>query len=326
MTGEVTSCSGAPRDLGFDQGRACRRILREGVAQAGLRTARRRLPNLRPWSSGPILGAGLGREIIRHYPHISERMAGLALGADLPLESLVSYMEARTRSDSPVRRPARALAAAGSAPWLVRECPSSSGTSQSWTLRRSQPEVGFASVEVTVPWLASAVAGVNQAGLAAAIVVNDATAMKMDKGQGAIALLLIQECLQQFASLESCLDWCRKRPSACDARVLFADASGEIASIEMDRRERRVVRSQEGMLAEGIAGDALAAPAAEAGTVAGMPDWDSLQGPTEVSTTGPNGTASPRSAWVRLIPGERQLVWAGVGAEPIVLVAGEGGT
>lgn len=325
MTWEVTSCSGAPRDLGFDQGRACRDILREGIAQAGLRTARRRLPNLRPWSSGPVLGTGLGREIIRHYPHLSERMAGLALGADLPLESLVSYMEARANSDSPVCRPARALAAAGPVPWLAREFPSGSGTNHGWTLRRSRPEVGFASVEVTVPWLASAVAGVNEAGLAAAIVVNESTAMATDSAHGAIALLLIQECLQQFASLDSCLDWCSKRPSACDARILFADASGEIASIDMDRSERRVVRSREGVLAEGIASDSLAAPAAEAGTVAGMPDWDSLPGPVEVATAGANRTASAGSAWVRLIPGERRLVWVGFGAEETILVADESG-
>ena len=56
MTQEVTSCSGAPRDLGFEQGRVHRNQLRNGVEQAGLRTLRRRLPTLRAWSSGPVLG------------------------------------------------------------------------------------------------------------------------------------------------------------------------------------------------------------------------------------------------------------------------------
>jgi hypothetical protein len=300
VTREVTSCSGAPRDLGFEQGRVHRNQLRNGVEQAGLRTLRRRFPTLRAWSSGPVLGAGFGQEMIRHYPHLSERMAGLALGADLPLESLVSYMEARETSDSPGRRPTRAVAVAGPGSWLAREFPGEGSSNPLWTLRRSQPEVGFASVEVTVPWLASAVAGVNEEGLAAVIVAHDSAGTATD---ATIALLLIQDCLQQFASLDGCLDWCSKRPSAGGARILFADATGEIASIDMDRRDRRIVRSHEGTLEEGMDAESLAVSAFDVGS------RDVSEG------------SSPQGAWVRLIPNERRLVWAGGGADPTVLVA-----
>ena len=44
------------------------------------------------------------------------------------------------------------------------------GAHGEWVLRRSRPEVGFASVEVTLPWLATAIAGINEGGVAVAMV------------------------------------------------------------------------------------------------------------------------------------------------------------
>lgn len=322
MIEEVTSCSGAPRDLGFDQGRACRNALREGFARAGLKTGRSRFPSLRPWSSGPVLGSGLGREIIRHYPHLSERMAGLAQGADVPLDSLVSYMNARVVSATSIHRSARALAAAGSSSWLARELPSAGEANQGWTLRRSQPEVGFESVEVTLPWLASAVAGVNEEGLAATIVVQEPTSGEVETGPGLFSLLLIQECLQQFSSLEGCVDWCTKRPSAEDARILFADSSGEIASVEMVQGERGVVRARVGFLAAGTESESSEGVPVDTDESTGAELWDAFLGGSRAAPSVPSAKEPPVAASVRLIPAERRLVWDRVGAAETVLVAG----
>ncbi|MCZ6784692.1 MAG: hypothetical protein O7G30_15435, partial [Proteobacteria bacterium] len=117
----------------------------------------------------------------------------------------------------------------------------------SWILRRSRPEVGFESVEVTLPWLASSVAGVNVRGLAAALAVGVGP-----DDAGSTAPLLVQECLQRFEHLDAALDWCLKRPVSGTGCVILSDASGESAAVEIGAVYRRVRRPAEGIL---VAGD-----------------------------------------------------------------------
>ena len=45
------------------------------------------------------------------------------------------------------------------------------------------------------------------------------------------ALLLVQECLQRFSSVDSARDWCGRRPADEGFALLFADADGEIAAL-----------------------------------------------------------------------------------------------
>ena len=74
-------CAGAPRDLGLDQGRALRGILREAFERSPLHE-RWPLP----------LGAAharLARDLKRHFPHLAESLAGLAAGAGVPERWLV---------------------------------------------------------------------------------------------------------------------------------------------------------------------------------------------------------------------------------------------
>jgi hypothetical protein len=99
--------------------------------------------------------------------------------------------------------------------------------------------VGFASLEVTLPWLVSSVAGVNSAGLCAVL----ASIPRSIPGTDPPSLLLVQECLQRFEGIEGALDWCLQRPASGDLSLLLADASGALASIELRGRERRLARS-----------------------------------------------------------------------------------
>jgi len=62
---------------------------------------------------------------------------------------------------------------------------------------------------------------------------------------------LATDCLQRFATLGACLEWCSARPGDGPATLLFADASGEIAGIELAPGRRRVLRCAEGWLAVG---------------------------------------------------------------------------
>ena len=304
---ESIECEGAPRDLGFAQGRACKDAVRDHVSRSGARLRRRQrvpavLNALAPWSSGPVLGESAGREIIRHYPHLAERMAGLALGADLPLESLVaSLSQPAPSSSATLNAPGTALAvgAAGTAQegqvFATRSLAPSLVPGAGWVLRHSRPEVGFASVEVTLPWLASSIAGVNTEGVAVLLARSD-----ISDGRGAPPALLVQECLQRFANIDGCLDWCLKRSASGRALLFIAQASGGVAAVEFEGSERRVIRPSDGLLIEG------ARPAAEAklrkaraAVDAEAIDWVSLAG---------GGERPPGSLTLELLPSSRRLI------------------
>ena len=259
-------CEGAPRDLGRDQGRACAAALREGFAAE---------PLLRRWRLrlGRASGSAtqLRREHMRHFPRQAETLAGMASASALPAAWLA---ELQLRE---LRRAQALLAAAASAELSRGGAILGCALAGQWIVRRSRPEGGFRSVEVTRPWLAHALLGVNEAGLAA-VVSSGAPAdgrtgaERPSSGRTQLpAAPLATDCLQRFATLEACLDWCSARPGEGPAALLFADASGEIAGIEFTasgaRNEpkasgvlvpdhRRVLRSAEGWLAVGGSRDA----------------------------------------------------------------------
>ncbi len=133
---------------------------------------------------------------------------------------------------------------------LTRGFSNGTGAGSAWLVRRSRPDVGFASVELTLPWLVCAAAGVNEAGLSAALAPK-ATPSGTRREAGApapSAALLVQECLQRFESLEACLEWSSKRPASGDACLLFVDARGAAAAVEFSDSRRRVVRASAGTL------------------------------------------------------------------------------
>ena len=285
-------CAGAPRDLGLDQGRACRRSLREAFERSPLHE-RWPLP----------LGAAharLARDLKRHFPHLAESLAGLAVGAGVPERWLVR----RLADELATPREARAVASAAAGALLAVDC------AGPWIARRSRPEGGFACLELVRPWLVAAFAGVNEAGLAVVAAIGSGA----PGACAAPAALLAQDCLQRFARVESALDWCCGRPAGHAAALLFADSRGELAGVELRAGSRRLLHPEAALLAwadAGAAGAELAkalreaapataaslarvlAPAAPAGTAAldpaarrlgvfsaatsdGEPDWLSL--------------------------------------------------
>ena len=211
---ESIVCTGHPRDMGFAQGRALRAVIEAAVARAGLSTHRSRWPSLRPLVSGPLRGSGAGRALFRHFAHQAERLEGLAQAASLPLDSLLELQLRRGESGA-------------EAAWLVRE---------------SRPVVGFRSLDVTLPWLVPAMAGLNEAGLAVLAQASDAAmdANSLRRVGDAPPFLLVQDCLARFEHLAGAVDWCRKRPVEGEQTLLLGDASGARARVEFRGSERRV--------------------------------------------------------------------------------------
>lgn len=244
--------------MGFAQGRALREIIRAEVARAGLPTHRSRWPSLRPVVSGALRGRGPGREFFRHFAHQAERLEGLVQAADLPLDSLVE-LQLRLQLGAGVGGEA--------------------GQETAWIVRESRPVVGFRSLELTLPWLVSAVAGVNEAGLAVLAQGRQGVASaELSRGDGdAPPILLVQDCLARFEHLAGALDWCRKRPVAGRQAIVLGDASGARATVVIRGRERRIElvpgagRAGEGAAAgvEGRVGGARATASATAASGVG---------------------------------------------------------
>ena len=220
------ACEGAPRDLGRDQGRACGERLRARFASLAL-AHRLRLR----------LGAGaadaLHRELARHFPRQAETLTGIAAAARVPLAFLEAALDAERGGEV-------ALALEGPPALVLRPL------GGEWILRRSRPEGGFRSVEVTRPWLAHALVGVNEEGLAAAVAVPDGA-----RAAGLPSAPLVTDCLQRFGALEPALEWCLGRPARREAVIVLADAGGEVAAVEIAPEGRRVLRAADGWLAAG---------------------------------------------------------------------------
>jgi hypothetical protein len=262
----VIECAGHPRDMGEAQGRACAAAVQAALREQGLPAARAHPLSLRAYTSGPVLGAGVGREIVRHFTHLSERIDGLARRAGAPVDSVAALHARMARSSvfgsSDAEPIALAMRRSGGESDVGLACslPGSGDDASVWCLRHSRPTVGFESVEVTLPWLATSFAGVNASGLAAAYVPRpDAPAAPHGRTPAAPAILLVQECLQRFEQIEAGIDWCLDRPAAGNGIVVLADARGEMASVHLQQADRRVSWPTDGLLlcGGGVAAEAM---------------------------------------------------------------------
>ncbi len=254
-------CRGDPRAMGQQQGRALRAALRQRLTESGVdrRTRRRRVAcSLRSFASGPVLGAGRGREIVRHYPHLCERIQGLATGARVAVPGLMQlFIRAASNEipDDPLCARSRLVAHCdASAAKLSLGLSNGAGVGSTWLVRHSRPDVGFASVELTLPWLACAAVGVNEAGLSAALAPLTAArdARPTEVLDAPPAALLVQECLQRFETLDAAVEWSLKRPASGDLCLMMVDAFGAAAAVEFTGSQRRVLRADAGAL---VAGD-----------------------------------------------------------------------
>lgn len=238
MTVQVLDCEGAPRDLGFDQGRACRSVLQAHYRRESGWLQRLPLPGFRRGGAG---SDRLVRDLTRYFPQQSEAIEGMVRGAGVPYRWLAAAL-ARALAEEESQQAVDAVAADPSlthgGPLLARSFAAPP------VARRSRPEGGIASVELTLPWLTAALAGVNAGGLAAASVTLPSGGEP--NSCAAPAALLVQDCLTRFDSVDGAVDWCRGRPAGGRATILLADATGAVAVVEIHGGERRLVSSDDG--------------------------------------------------------------------------------
>ena len=190
--------------------------------------------------------AHVARDVRRYFPHQAEMLEGLAIGGGVPLTWLWRTLS-HTLATRPPRWAAGVAAVAGSTPCgdAPTPCFLAARLTPVVGVRRSRPEGCFRTLEVTLPWLSSALGGVNEAGLAALCIPGG-----WEMGPcAAPAILLVAECLERLGGIDAALDWCMGRPGGARATLLFADESGDVAGIEIAGRERRVLRAVDAVIA-----------------------------------------------------------------------------
>jgi hypothetical protein len=220
----VVECRGAPRDLGRDLGGSLRAELR-----AQLAPERR----LRSWLSALLQSsafAPLHRDLRRYFPHQSEWLEGLAIGAGVPLRALVRSL---AQSCDPAEPQGVAIGAVSGASVGI-----ASAVPRGALLRRVAPEGRFRSLEAALPAATAPVIGVNEAGLAVAV----AEQRSLPGPFAPPIALFARDCLERFERVEPALDWCLSRPAAPGGSLLLADAHGELAGVYASGPERRPLR------------------------------------------------------------------------------------
>jgi uncharacterized membrane protein len=233
----LIECEGAPRDLGFDQGTQCREILGAAYhSQSRWQRARFRLLA----ESNACRMTRL--EIRRFYPQQAEMMQAIARASRVPVAWLIAILAGNLRPAAPAD--ALVLAAASAITdrggLLARALPGD------LIVRRSRPESGFRSIELTQPWRVAPLAGVNEAGLAVACVTNSRGIAAVR--HAAPAALLAQDCLRRFDRLDGAIDWLLARPGGGTSTLVLSDLSGEVAGVVVDGDERRLFRPADGLI------------------------------------------------------------------------------
>ena len=227
-------CAGAPRDLGLDQGTAARAAIR-AVSSASLAARLRVL-----LAGGRARSAA--RDLERFFPHHAERMQGLSLGARVPANALLERLGELLAGDGGL---AAAVSSARAPGALVAR--SLVGAVDALVLRQSAPDNDYRSLELAAAASPAAWIGVNEHGLAATATALPAPDESLD-GCAAPAQLLVQDVLQRFDTVEKAVEWALRRPAGGHASLLLADASGRVAAVEIEGRQRCVLGAGEAFL------------------------------------------------------------------------------
>lgn len=246
MSTEATvDCHGAPRDLGLDQGRALRERIQSEVATLPWRA---RIEAALGGGLADSLTARVDRDLRRHFPHMAERLDGLSRGAGTRSGELSALLARELyAAASPGPGASRGLLVAwapeAGVPALVgRTIPESAEA-----VRHSAPDHDYSSDESIVPWLVPPLGGRNEQGLCV-VGASSPVETVAEAGCAAPALLLVQDCLQRFDSTDKAIEWCQGRPAGGNATLLIADASGDVAEIQIESDDRRVQRPSDGLL------------------------------------------------------------------------------
>ncbi len=248
----VVDCKGAPRDLGLDEAGAHREAVRTELRRAAQETAALPAALRRQFSSKAV-----ARAVTRHFPHLAERTEGLTKGVGLARREIwplfVREMGFQIGCQGSTAGVGLALGAerTGAGPVLAKTLDLPPGREHALLLRRSAPDNDFRSLELSLAGFPSALAGVNEQGLAVMVCSSEAESAADPSSIPAPPMLLVQDCLQRFSCVANALEWCMGRPVGGSGTLLLADAAGALAGVDIQGEQRTALEPANGMLCVG---------------------------------------------------------------------------
>ncbi len=254
-------CEGEPRAMGLAQGRALRQQI-AGVRQClrDLKAFRLEQPWWLPyplflWLAEARSEKALAPALRRDAPSMLARLQGIADGSGLPLRSLclVNAMEAllssvQGRTITPPLGGCSAVAVRGGhsetgEPMVAKNFDYMPLVQPFYILRECRPRGGFRSLEFAVAPQAGAVDGVNEKGLC--VTLNYAFAT--DAGSPApLITMVIAEALAQCVSVNEAADFVMRQPRWGAGILMLADATGDLASLELTNTRAAIRRPAAG--------------------------------------------------------------------------------
>ena len=253
---------GSPAEMGFAQGRALGEKL-HSMRDDMLRKAesfRLRQPRwlsfhgfrwLAEWKVSHLLS----RSVTRDYPRMSERIEGIAEGAGLQpknvllfnaLESLLSSMSGITSSPGGA---CSAVAVRGrrsrtGEPMIARNFDYLPIVQPYYIVRQSRPKDRLHSIEFSTVPLAGSVDGMNESGLC--ITYDYAYTTDIPASFTAPLSMLICEALEQCETVTEAARWITTKPRWGAGILMMADATGDIASLEISSTRSHLRRPAPG--------------------------------------------------------------------------------
>jgi predicted choloylglycine hydrolase len=254
-------CSGGPREMGLTQGTTLReKCLRAHQTLRDLEAFRLEQPWWLPFPLFRDLAErksehSLVPALRQSNPAMLARMQGIAEGAGLPLRSvcLMNAMEAfigsvAGRTVVPPLGACSALAVRGTRsrtgePIIARNFDYPTLFQPFFTLRESRPRNGFRSLDFAGAPQAGTVDGLNEKGLA--ITIN--YAFVTDSGPpNPLITMLIADALASCATVTEAIRRLSTTPHWGAGMLMLADASGDLASVELSNTRAAIRRTGSG--------------------------------------------------------------------------------
>ena len=260
--GRVFVCQGSPRELGLAQGDCLRdRIAQSRQALAQLEGFRLEQPWWLPYPLFRWLAERKARRLLagplaRDFPEMDVRLRGITEGAGLGLEALylLNALEpllasVRGRTVAPCLGACSAVAVTAERsgigePIIARNFDYLPLIQPFYTVRDTRPQGRLRSLDFTVAPLAGAIDGMNEKGLC--ITYNYAFTTDTPSALTGTLSMVIAETLERCGTVTEAVDWITTRPRWGGGILMLADATGDVASLELSSTRSRLRRPAPG--------------------------------------------------------------------------------
>ena len=257
----IVRCCGSPKEMGAAQGSALQSKIRSAHQDVlrKLEAFRLQQPRWLPyrayrWLAEQKAWRFLAGPLSRDYPAMSQRLSGIAEGAGVSLkaiyllnalEPLLSLVGGCTTCPGACSAVAvRGRRSATGEPIIARNFDYLPLAQPYYAVRESRPQQKQRALEFTLAPSAGSVDGMNEEGLC--IVYNYAYTTDTPSATTAPISMAISEALERCSTVTEAAEWIPLRPRWGGGLLMLADATGDIASLELSSTRSHLRRPPPG--------------------------------------------------------------------------------